>query len=131
MHLAVNLGEHCGTGIFSGGREGRDAMRLVSYDAGSGARHGVLNGPEGDEHVHEIGTGDLLSLLESGDRWMERAQAAQSSGEGVSLNGVRLLAPLRRPPKLLALAGNYQEHVREGGVADVLKQRATPLLFLK
>jgi 2-keto-4-pentenoate hydratase/2-oxohepta-3-ene-1,7-dioic acid hydratase in catechol pathway len=42
-----------------------------------------------------------------------------------------LLAPLHRPPKLLALAGNYQEHVREGGVADVLKQRATPLLFLK
>jgi 2-keto-4-pentenoate hydratase/2-oxohepta-3-ene-1,7-dioic acid hydratase in catechol pathway len=106
-------------------------MRLVSYDTGSGTLHGVLSGPEGDERIHEIGTGDLLALLESGDGWIERARAAQSSDEGSALNGVRLLAPLRRPPKLLALAGNYQEHVREGGVADVLKQRATPLLFLK
>jgi 2-keto-4-pentenoate hydratase/2-oxohepta-3-ene-1,7-dioic acid hydratase in catechol pathway len=106
-------------------------MRLVSYESGSGVRHGVLGGPEGGERVHEIGAGDLLTLLESGDGWMERARAAQASGGGVPLNDVRLRAPLRRPPKLLALAGNYQEHVREGGVADVLKQRATPLLFLK
>jgi 2-keto-4-pentenoate hydratase/2-oxohepta-3-ene-1,7-dioic acid hydratase in catechol pathway len=106
-------------------------MRLVSYDAGQGARHGVLSGPEGSERIHEIGAGDLLVLLESGDGWMERAGAAQSSGDGIPLSTIRLLAPLRRPPKLLALAGNYQDHVREGGVADVLKQHATPLLFLK
>lgn len=105
-------------------------MRLVSYAVGGALRHGILDGPEGDERVHDLGVGDLLTLLERGDDWLERAQQA-TRGEGMPLASVRLRTPLRRPPKLLALAGNYQEHVREGGVADVLKQRATPLLFLK
>lgn len=105
-------------------------MRLVSYRGSDGVRHGLLAGPEGDPRVIGLGTGDLLTLLESGDDWMERARAA-STADSVALSSVQLLAPFRRPPKLLALAGNYQEHVRESNVADVQKARAVPLLFLK
>jgi 2-keto-4-pentenoate hydratase/2-oxohepta-3-ene-1,7-dioic acid hydratase in catechol pathway len=105
-------------------------MRLVSYELNNALRHGLLDGNEGAERVHEIGSGDLLNLLESGGDWLARARAA-SSGQSVPLSSVRLRAPLRRPPKLLALAGNYQEHVRESKVADVQKTNAVPLLFLK
>lgn len=105
-------------------------MRLVSYEANDQLRHGILSGDNGDERVHDIGSGDLLNLLESGDRWFQQAQAA-SSRRSVPLASVRLCAPLRRPPKLLALAGNYQAHVRESKVADVQKTNAVPLLFLK
>jgi len=105
-------------------------MRLVSYRGSDGVRHGLLAGPEGDPRVVDLGAGDLLTLLESGDDWVERARAASTAGS-VPLSSVRLLAPLRRPPKLLALAGNYQDHVRESNVADVQKARAVPLLFLK
>ena len=105
-------------------------MRLVSYAGDDGVRHGVLAGPEGDQRIFDIGPGDLLTLLESGDDWMDRAHAA-SSTQSIARSSVRLLAPLRRPPKLLALAGNYQEHVRESKVADVQKAHAVPLLFLK
>jgi 2-keto-4-pentenoate hydratase/2-oxohepta-3-ene-1,7-dioic acid hydratase in catechol pathway len=105
-------------------------MRLVSYELNNALRHGLLDGGESAERVHEIGSGDLLNLLESGGDWLARARAA-SSGQSVPLSSVRLRAPLRRPPKLLALAGNYQEHVRESKVADVQKTNAVPLLFLK
>lgn len=105
-------------------------MRLVSYVAGGALRHGSLAGPEGEERVHDLGAGDLLALLERGEDWLAWARQA-TRAEGTPLAAVRLRAPLRRPPKLLALAGNYQEHVREGGVADVEKRHATPLLFLK
>jgi 2-keto-4-pentenoate hydratase/2-oxohepta-3-ene-1,7-dioic acid hydratase in catechol pathway len=44
---------------------------------------------------------------------------------------VRLLAPVLRPPKLLALARNYQDHITEGGGQPVDKQRIVPKLFLK
>jgi 2-keto-4-pentenoate hydratase/2-oxohepta-3-ene-1,7-dioic acid hydratase in catechol pathway len=105
-------------------------MKLVSYERNNELRHGLLSVDDGAERVHDIGGGDLLNLLESGDDWLARARAA-SSTPSVPLASVRLRAPLRRPPKLLALAGNYQEHVRESKVADVQKANAVPLLFLK
>jgi 2-keto-4-pentenoate hydratase/2-oxohepta-3-ene-1,7-dioic acid hydratase in catechol pathway len=105
-------------------------MKLVSYRIGGDVRHGILTGSEGGQHILDLGSGDLLTLLESGDDWMERAGMA-SADRPVSLSAVSLLAPLRRPPKLLALAGNYQDHVRESKVADVQKANAVPLLFLK
>ncbi len=105
-------------------------MKLISYEVNGQLRHGILSGDSGAARVHDIGSGDLLSLLESGEDWLERARAA-TMGQSVPLDSVRLRAPLRRPPKLLALAGNYQEHVRESKVADVQKTNAVPLLFLK
>jgi 2-keto-4-pentenoate hydratase/2-oxohepta-3-ene-1,7-dioic acid hydratase in catechol pathway len=105
-------------------------MKLVSYRLADALRHGVLVGPAGEQRIHDLGPGDLLTLLESGDYWLARAHAA-STADALPLSSVQLRAPLRRPPKLLALAGNYQEHVRESRVADVQKKNAVPLLFLK
>lgn len=44
---------------------------------------------------------------------------------------VKLLPPIARPPKLLLLAGNYSEHVREQG--EVVEERAEtfPYVFMK
>ncbi len=106
-------------------------MRLAAYVRAGQIYHGALEGEPGDETVREIGPGDLLALLESGDGWLEGAREAAGRARPRPLAEVNLRAPIRRPPKLLALAGNYQEHVREGGVAPVAKDRATPLLFLK
>lgn len=44
---------------------------------------------------------------------------------------LRLLPPVPNPGKILCLAGNYQEHIREGGGAEVDKSRSTPHLFIK
>jgi 2-keto-4-pentenoate hydratase/2-oxohepta-3-ene-1,7-dioic acid hydratase in catechol pathway len=44
---------------------------------------------------------------------------------------VELLPPLAFPPKLLLLAGNYAEHVKEQGGVAAEKQRTFPYVFMK
>jgi 2-keto-4-pentenoate hydratase/2-oxohepta-3-ene-1,7-dioic acid hydratase in catechol pathway len=104
-------------------------MKLVSFLARDGVHHGVLRGEPDRERVADLGTGDLLGLIESGTAGVERARSA--SGQEQELSSVRLLSPLRRPPKILALARNYQDHISEGGGARVDKSRIVPKLFLK
>ncbi len=50
--------------------------------------------------------------------WLDRSQ-------------VQLLPPIASPPKLLLLAGNYAEHVREQGDIAKEKQRTFPYVFMK
>ncbi len=104
-------------------------MRLVSFLADDGVHHGVLRGEPDHERVVDLGPGDLLALIESGEAGLERARAA--SGQERELSSVRLLSPLRRPPKILALARNYQDHITEGGLPPVDKSKIVPKLFLK
>lgn len=49
----------------------------------------------------------------------------------IALSEVQLLSPLAQPPKLILLAGNYAEHVREQGGTAAEKQRTFPYLFMK
>jgi 2-keto-4-pentenoate hydratase/2-oxohepta-3-ene-1,7-dioic acid hydratase in catechol pathway len=105
-------------------------MKLVTFQDDSGVvRHGVLHGEPDHGSVVPLGTGDLLALVESGTAGLERA--AQASAPRRDVSGIRLMAPLLRPPKLLALARNYQDHITEGGGPPVDTQRIVPKLFLK
>ena len=91
-------------------------------------RHGVLRGEPDAERVVDLGAGDLLELIEAGRGAGARAIALGPEHE---LASVRPLSPLRRPPKILALARNYQDHITEGGGQPVDKSRVVPKLFLK
>jgi 2-keto-4-pentenoate hydratase/2-oxohepta-3-ene-1,7-dioic acid hydratase in catechol pathway len=95
-------------------------MRLVSYLRDGAVRHGRLE----DEQIVELGDGDLGALIEAG------LQPGPSKGE-YPLADVELVAPLRRPGKLLAVAANYQDHVTESGAPPLDKSRISPRLFLK
>jgi len=106
-------------------------MKLVTFLTGDGVRHGVLRGSPDAERVVDLGHGDLLELIESGQAGSEQERARSASGSEHSLASVRLLSPLRRPPKILALARNYQDHITEGGGQPVDKSRVVPKLFLK
>lgn len=75
-----------------------------------------------------VGVADL-DVARARAAGLDRARAA--AGEGRDLAGVRLLSPLLRPPKLLALARNFQDHITEGGGQRVDKSRIVPKLFLK
>src|SRR5919202_894749 len=97
-------------------------MRLITFEADGGVRHGILRGEPDRGRIVDLGPGDLLRLIESGDL---------ADGPEREAASVRLLAPLLRPPKLLALAGNYQDHITEGGGTPVDKRRIVPKLFLK
>ena len=111
-------------------------MRIATYRGPDGtARTGAVIGDAGAERIVDlpdttggrVPPGDLLALLEA-----DGLDAARSAtGEGVPLSSVELLAPMRRPPKLLAAAGNYQAHIVEGGLAPVDKSVIVPKLFMK
>lgn len=104
-------------------------MKLVTYRDGSATRHGRLRETGAEEMVVDLGAGDLLGLLEAGPAALESAQRA--AGRELPLADVQVLAPLQRPPKLLALAANYQDHITEGGGTRVDKAGLAPKLFLK
>src|ERR1051326_5816906 len=99
-------------------------MKLVTFQTDTGVRHGVLNGDQDTGTVTDLGPGDLLSLV-------ERGTPVNVQGPTQPVRALRLLAPLLRPPKLLALARNYQDHITEGGGQPVDKRRIVPKLFLK
>lgn len=79
---------------------------------------------------------DIVEFLETGESGLALARDvldwAMTSGSAVApLEAVQLVAPVPHPPKTLALAGNYQEHIVEGGGSAVDKTRVVPMLFIK
>src|SRR5262245_28747639 len=71
----------------------------------------------------------LLSL--GADVVASLAEAASARPAAGQTEELRLQPPVPNPGKILCLAGNYQEHIREGGGAEVDKTRSTPHLFIK
>ena len=84
---------------------------------------------------------DMMSLLEAGSKGMSAARAAVKAAESKlgkadskvthNLKRVRLRAPNPHPRKLLCLAGNYQDHLEEGGGKMVAQDYETPYIFMK
>ncbi len=117
-------------------------MKLVTYLApASPPRLGAVAG----ERVYDLAgiaqangewlPSTMLEFLALGETGMERARkllarAAAMGWQSSALNDVQLLAPIPRPPKVLALAGNFQEHIQEAGQAAVNKARVTPRPFI-
>src|SRR3990170_3620834 len=60
----------------------------------------------------------LLEVLERGTDVLSKLKKFTSSATRfIPLNSVKLLAPLQRPGKIIALAGNYSEHIKEAGLS--------------
>lgn len=115
-------------------------MRLATYRGSNGdARSAAIVGAAGDERVIDLAdasggrvpSGDVLALLQAGPDALAAAGDAAAGGGGVPLSTVTLLAPIRRPGKLLAVAGNFQAHIEEGGGQRVDKTKIVPKLFIK
>jgi 2,4-diketo-3-deoxy-L-fuconate hydrolase len=115
-------------------------MKLLSYFSSSGPRAGLLLHDQvydlarvGPEWGFELPS-DMRQLLQ-----LERMDLVRSIADklgmgqqsGIPLSGVRLAAPVPHPDKILALAGNYREHIREGGGQVVNRENSTPRVFIK
>ena len=68
---------------------------------------------------------DLLALGEDGLK--KALDAANGGANRIALEDVKLMAPIARPPKFLAVGLNYADHVAETG----LETPAFPLVFAK
>ena len=84
----------------------------------------------------------MIDFLRLGDEAMQRAEKmllrmAEPSTKKLpedivcKLDDVTLKAPIPWPGKILCLAGNYAEHIREGGRDVPGKERMSPLVFMK
>lgn len=93
--------------------EERDAQQQRSDATRTGV---VVDGEVVDLTDPAVGLpGDMADLLAGGPGAMERAAGAAGGGARYPLESVRLLAPVPRPPKVMAIGMNYGAHVAEMG----------------
>jgi 2-keto-4-pentenoate hydratase/2-oxohepta-3-ene-1,7-dioic acid hydratase in catechol pathway len=92
-------------------------MRLVTYDAGQGARAGELR----DDAIFDVwGQGEsvreedrtLSGLLRGG--LLDELQPG--SGDGIPVDSVTLLPPVGDPDKIVCIGLNYRSHAAEAGI---------------
>jgi 2-keto-4-pentenoate hydratase/2-oxohepta-3-ene-1,7-dioic acid hydratase in catechol pathway len=80
---------------------------------------------------------DLLDYLPpAGPLWplaqrLNALPAAVRDRCALPVGQVELLAPIPQPRKVILLAGNYAEHIREGGGVAAERQQTFPYFFLK
>jgi len=77
----------------------------------------------------------IKQILERGpDCLSQLAELAESTDIITALEQAKLLAPIPRPSKVIALAGNYSEHIKEAGLSlglsDSPRQTTVPRPFL-
>ena len=125
-------------------------MKLVTYSAGGEQHVGAVVGDGNNQIVDLVAAdralarrekrkahvffSDMLTLLEAGSKGISAAKKAVTAASGASvkpLSRVRLKAPVPNPRKVFCLAGNYQDHIEEGGGKMALQDKETPRVFMK
>jgi 2-keto-4-pentenoate hydratase/2-oxohepta-3-ene-1,7-dioic acid hydratase in catechol pathway len=94
-------------------------MKLVTFDAGAGPRLGaVAEGkmtPLGDAAPGL--PADMIGLIGAWPQIEGEVRRIAAAGAGaLPLDRVRLLAPIRRPGKIMAIGLNYADHIAESGM---------------
>lgn len=91
-------------------------MKLVTFLYDNTTRIGVVV----DDQIVDLSVADaglptdMLSLLQQGDDVLDRVRSLAEKATGtISLADAHLMQPVIRPPKILAIALNYAEHVAE------------------
>ena len=93
-------------------------MRLLTFDDDSGPQAGVLI----DEDVVPVSALDapassvkgLLGALDA-NALVDLGKRAKSAQQRIALSGLRLLAPVPDPEKIICLGLNYRDHAEESG----------------
>ena len=93
-------------------------MKLATFREGNRTRIGVVT-TEGVIDLSAQDSGlptDMLTFLEQGMPALVRARAICASGENaLGLADVTVEAPIGRPPKILAVGLNYENHTKKSG----------------
>lgn len=89
-------------------------MKLLRFDDGGVARLGVLE----DGNVVPLDAlsdrfPTMLALIAGGQEALDQVAAHVAARESIPLAGLKLLAPIERPGKYLAIGMNYAKHVEE------------------
>jgi 2-keto-4-pentenoate hydratase/2-oxohepta-3-ene-1,7-dioic acid hydratase in catechol pathway len=86
-------------------------MKLLRFDDGGAAQLGVVRG---DDIVVLDGWPSMTAIIAGGAEALADVRRQQAAGDrAVPLEGARLLAPIERPGKYLAIGMNYRKHLEE------------------
>ena len=108
-------------------------MKLLTFSVEDKARPGALKG----DRVIDLAAaglpagphGGLIEIARGGDAMLERARKAldDAGAKSYALSAVKVLPPIRRPSKIIAVGLNYIDHCKEAG----LPVPTEPVLFSK
>ena len=85
-------------------------MKLISFSHEKQNKVGAIEG----DNIIVSSYSNMIDLLEAGQSALDQLK---NSTPSLTLKDVKLLAPIPRPPKFLAIALNYGEHINETGMA--------------
>lgn len=100
-------------------------MKLIRFEAADGPRVGIV---VGDRVLDVTAAGlpfpTMRSVIEGGSRALDQLrQLTESAAAGLALDQVRLLAPVERPGKYLAIGMNYARHLEEADKLGVARSK--------
>jgi len=94
-------------------------MKLCTFELACAARIGIVL----DEEIVDLAAAapelprEMSALLDAGEPALRAARGAAASAKNrIAVDSVRLLAPILRPPKFLAIGLNYADHIAEAGL---------------
>jgi len=97
-------------------------MKFISFSvAGGPVRPGVLF--EDTKTVLDLGAGGYSTMLDV----ISRGNVSTLAANMLSLEQVRLHAPISNPPRIFAIGLNYRDHAKESG----MEIPTTPVVFFK
>jgi 2-keto-4-pentenoate hydratase/2-oxohepta-3-ene-1,7-dioic acid hydratase in catechol pathway len=106
-------------------------MRLLSFDAGDGARAGLLEDGRVVDAWALLGEphrGSLRELIAAGRVEDLRGRLGDTGAPSHPLAAVQLLPPIPDPEKIVCIGLNYRKHAAEVGVTDPPEM---PTIFAK
>ena len=104
-------------------------MKLITFTESSRTRIGLLQGEQVVDLSQVAPTlpDDMLTLLQSGATAMTEAAKHQQGRTHFAVADVVIEAPIKRPPKILAIGLNYRAHAEESNM-EIPKY---PVVFTK
>ncbi|RAK69047.1 fumarylacetoacetate hydrolase family protein [Phenylobacterium kunshanense] len=91
-------------------------MKLATFDAGAGPQLGAVVG----DRIVPLGAGlpvEMTALIAAWPQVEAKVRTVvEAQADAVSLDQVRLLAPIRRPGKIMAIGLNYADHIAESNL---------------
>jgi len=107
--------------------EGVTPLARAAHEYGQ-ATGQQLSLPEGDDLLPLLPHGRAHQAARTLAHWVGRKSPAIPR---LALDRVQLLVPVPRPNKLFLLAGNYAEHIQEGGGVASERAETFPYVFMK
>jgi 2-keto-4-pentenoate hydratase/2-oxohepta-3-ene-1,7-dioic acid hydratase in catechol pathway len=122
-------GDHVVVGLYG---EDRVVPLFAAATAYEEATHEQLQMSESDDLLDYLPPdGPHFAAARKVADWVARSGSSFPARLAIPTRDVQLLVPIPRPNKLFLLAGNYVEHIKEGGGKATTRTETFPYVFLK